>query len=220
MPQVALADYGDTGRLTMSNYAYPSALHFNITGHNNVGAGGFSASYDRNFSAPPAPTSFVAYCIDLAQTFNWNVGFTVTETNPLTLFGAVKGAVLDRLFTQRYQAADTPIETAAFQLAVWEVISEAPSSSFGTNALGTGSFRATGNTSGNNDDQAIAMANGWLNTLTGAAGGFKLTALVGANNQDQIMASPIPEPQAFAMLLAGLGLLGFVARRRTNVHVE
>jgi hypothetical protein len=28
--------------------------------------------------------------------------------------------------------------------------------------------------------------------------------------------APIPEPQTYALLLAGLGLLGFAARRRTR----
>lgn len=32
----------------------------------------------------------------------------------------------------------------------------------------------------------------------------------------QILVSPVPEPETFAMLLAGLGLLGFSARRRNN----
>ncbi|MCE7915537.1 MAG: PEP-CTERM sorting domain-containing protein [Nitrosomonas sp. PRO4] len=30
------------------------------------------------------------------------------------------------------------------------------------------------------------------------------------------MISSIPEPQTYAMFLAGLGLLGFIARRRIN----
>lgn len=38
--------------------------------------------------------------------------------------------------------------------------------------------------------------------------GFTITA------QDQLYISPVPEPETYAMLLAGLGLMGFVARRR------
>ena len=34
------------------------------------------------------------------------------------------------------------------------------------------------------------------------------------NAQDQLYITPIPEPETYAMLLAGLGLMGFVARRR------
>ena len=32
--------------------------------------------------------------------------------------------------------------------------------------------------------------------------------------QDMLYLTPIPEPETYAMLLAGLGLMGFVARRR------
>lgn len=34
------------------------------------------------------------------------------------------------------------------------------------------------------------------------------------NSQDQLYITPVPEPETYAMLLAGLGLMGFVARRR------
>jgi hypothetical protein len=38
----------------------------------------------------------------------------------------------------------------------------------------------------------------------------------GAAFNMQITAAPIPEPETYAMLLAGLGLLAFIARRRRN----
>lgn len=117
LPEVALGADGDQGSLTMSNYAY-GGMSFSIASAahtGNVGVGGFSASYDAN--GPAAPKSFVAYCLDLAQSFNWSSSFNVTETNPSV-------------------------------------------------------------------------------------------------NQDQMMATPVPEPQTYMMLLAGVGLMGFVARRR------
>ncbi len=208
VPQAALADFGDTGSLKMSSYAYPVALSFGITGHGSVGAGGFNASYDQAGQA--APKSFVAYCIDLAQTFSWNNAFTVTETNPLSLFGNFAVGALDRLYTQHYATATTPTMSAAFQLAVWEIISETSASSYAALGLGSGSFMAT---SGNST--ARATADNWLQALgAGSSGGYKLTALVGLNNQDQMLATPVPEPETYMMLLAGLGLMGFVASRR------
>lgn len=39
---------------------------------------------------------------------------------------------------------------------------------------------------------------------------------VGEGSGKYIPTSPIPEPETYAMLLAGLGLMGFVARRRKN----
>ena len=55
-----------------------------------------------------------------------------------------------------------------------------------------------------------------LNSLVSLPGGVVLTDATGINNHGQVAAigSLIPEPETYAMLLAGLGLLGFIARRR------
>jgi probable HAF family extracellular repeat protein len=54
-----------------------------------------------------------------------------------------------------------------------------------------------------------------LNSLVTVPGGAALTRAEGINNHGQVAAtsSIIPEPETYAMLLAGLGLLSFVARR-------
>ena len=55
-----------------------------------------------------------------------------------------------------------------------------------------------------------------LNSLVSLPGGVVLTEATGINNHGQVAAigATIPEPETYAMLLAGLGLLGFIARRR------
>ena len=220
LPQLA---FGQSGSLSMSSYAYPSALSFNLTDTSpvlnlgTVGAGGFNASFNANGALPPAPTSFVSYCVDLGQYFSFGSPFSVTATNPASMsaIGGVRTSVLNRLYTQHFAAADTRVESAAFQLAVWEILREDATTAFGANALGAGSFRVTAATSNTTlDSDAITMANTWLNTLTGLQGGYTLTVLASSTNQDQMMATPIPEPETYMMLLAGLGLMGFVARRR------
>jgi PEP-CTERM motif len=65
-----------------------------------------------------------------------------------------------------------------------------------------------------------------LQVLAGAtqlpAGVYKLTVsgtgITGANASygGNIVATPVPEPETLAMMLAGLGALGFLARRRQN----
>jgi hypothetical protein len=45
--------------------------------------------------------------------------------------------------------------------------------------------------------------------------GFKLNPAASASYAGNVSISPVPEPQTYAMLLAGLGLIGFSARRRT-----
>jgi probable HAF family extracellular repeat protein len=54
-----------------------------------------------------------------------------------------------------------------------------------------------------------------LNSLIDLPDGIVLTNAVGINNEGQIIAiaQVVPEPEAYAMLLAGLALIGFLARR-------
>jgi probable HAF family extracellular repeat protein len=62
----------------------------------------------------------------------------------------------------------------------------------------------------------VGMAD--LNSLVSLPGGGVLTEAQGINNLGQVAVIsspiPIPEPETYAMMLAGLGLLGFIARRR------
>jgi len=65
-----------------------------------------------------------------------------------------------------------------------------------------------------NGDQSFNQ----LVQFTGLAGSL-ITSLVFSSNQDafevaRFSTTPIPEPETYAMMLAGLGLMGFVARRR------
>jgi len=50
--------------------------------------------------------------------------------------------------------------------------------------------------------------------LLSVAGYAVDSARVSSYVGSEIVAAPVPEPESYAMLLAGLGLLGFVARRR------
>jgi hypothetical protein len=69
-------------------------------------------------------------------------------------------------------------------------------------------------------DSAIrAVANSWLDVVGGGSYQISQTLSVWRQNvagstQDLAVFAPIPEPQTYMMLLAGLGLMGFVARRR------
>jgi probable HAF family extracellular repeat protein len=57
-----------------------------------------------------------------------------------------------------------------------------------------------------------------LNSLVSPPGGFVLNEAVGINNLGQILAmSAAPEPETYAMLLAGLALLGFMMRGNRNL---
>jgi probable HAF family extracellular repeat protein len=60
-----------------------------------------------------------------------------------------------------------------------------------------------------------------LNSLPDVPAGFVITRALGINNAGQIIAvvdsiPPIPEPQSYALMLAGLGLIGFWAWRQKS----
>jgi len=63
-----------------------------------------------------------------------------------------------------------------------------------------------------------------LNSLVDLPQGVILSQAVDINNRGQVIAnantiSTIPKPEAYALLLAGLGLVGFIARRKKGeVH--
>jgi probable HAF family extracellular repeat protein len=66
-----------------------------------------------------------------------------------------------------------------------------------------------------------------LNSLVDLPNGVILTEGNGINNSGQVIAiaattiaATIPEPEAYALLLAGLGLVGFMARRKKMENLK
>lgn len=57
----------------------------------------------------------------------------------------------------------------------------------------------------------------WVLSATGDAYGSTMALSGDVGNPGRFLLAPVPEPETYAMLLAGLGLIGFVARRR-KVH--
>ncbi|MFZ2974792.1 MAG: PEP-CTERM sorting domain-containing protein [Ferribacterium limneticum] len=85
-------------------------------------------------------------------------------------------------------------------------------------------FDTTGNLAANDYDNGVVFQKTAVNS-TGTAAGINaayvdetvaVRAWVGSDNTLHIAAMPVPEPESYAMLLAGLGMIGFVARRRNE----
>ena len=53
-----------------------------------------------------------------------------------------------------------------------------------------------------------------LNSLVDLPQGVILTNAGDINNNGQVIAIGVPEPETYALLLAGLGLVGFMGRRK------
>jgi len=112
----------------------------------------------------------------------------------------------------------------AVQLAIWGLENEVSSS------VNSSIYNSYSNTTKNLANSLITDA---INATTGATpswsglgnvrvlnlytGYSSSTGLFTGNKQSQLYIAPIPEPEIYAMLAAGLGLMGVVARRRKRL---
>lgn len=130
--------------------------------------------------------------------------FRNTASNPLGIYG----------FTQNNSASHN-----AMQLAIWKLENEISStvntsvySSFTSNTLAQNLVNAAvaattgpGAWTGLGDVQVLNLYSSYSN------------GVFSGNSQSQLYLAPVPEPEIYAMMAAGLGLMGFVARRRKQV---
>ncbi|MBU1426823.1 MAG: PEP-CTERM sorting domain-containing protein [Gammaproteobacteria bacterium] len=185
------------------------------------GSGGFKTY---NLSTDPnKQNAFQSFCVDIFSSFSFAVRSNDTLL-PATIISPTVAADLGRLYTNHHAAIDSTYsgaaEESAFQLAVWEIVNEGAGEGSAYDLTG-GAFKASG-TGG-------ALAQIWLNELSVAsvsdyvANIWKVDSMVSGRGyaQDVVVFTPyapVPEPQTYAMMLVGLGLLGFSARRKKQNH--
>lgn len=145
-------------------------------------------------------SSFAAFCIEpLAG------NSVLAATYSVSSFSGAEATHLAALYQTSFSSSMNATQQAAFQLAVWEFTQEA--STFGTQ---TGTFRSTGPSAVTTlADSYVAAALGYTGTSS-----YKITKLTSADYQDLVVAAPVPEPESYALFLAGLGAIGLIARRR------
>lgn len=106
-------------------------------------------------------------------------------------------------------AQSTQANSTALQWAIWNVVYDTD------NTLSSGNFWITGN-SGNSS--ILSTANAMLANSANYGFRYNLDVLRNTSHQDQLITdgvrTPVPEPGTYALMLAGLSAVGFVARRR------
>lgn len=176
---------------------------------------------DRSGPSGPGLGRLTTYCVDVAEWVSYQS--RVYDVNELTEAPVAHGNAgmdqhkadaIGRLYTyangQQYGTSNN--FAAAFQIAVWEVVSDLDTA---TTALSVadGDFRAWNLNSGTIN---------FLDTLLGVAVddsisiSDRILALTNDGSQDQMFEVAVPLPTTGAMAAVGLAGAGFFGRRRRN----
>jgi hypothetical protein len=154
-------------------------------------------------SAGNAPVSYLSYCVDLLHPLGVPGTYTITSLASLWNYTPTKALNLTKLLANTN--ATTAEESAAVQLAVWEIVFDNSTSASG------GAFSMAGGTSAG----AVAQANLWLGQLGGwTTQGRTALLLYSDTNQSQVFLTPVPEAATWGMMIVGLGVVGASLRRR------
>jgi hypothetical protein len=158
-------------------------------------------------AAPAAPDSFVAWCAELTQTFNFGVTYQYEQTSGVSYFGATKATDLSRLFTAAQGFVVDRFTSAAMQAGIWEIIYEhGPSFSLTGGTFMGAPEEAAG-------QGAFDVVNGFLANLGTYGADARIDVLQNGDQQDFLVAT-IPEPETWMLLGMGLGVVGLLRRRR------
>ena len=198
------------GVVNLTGWTFGSGNTVNVTSPSHNGsAGGFTGSLT-GFGAPLDTASFQTYCVELTQSFNLPSGnmtgyFIVPGSGYAEFTLPSTPNRIGQLITYvnaNPTAVNTSAESTSLQLAIWNSIYDTDSTLLG------GSFK---DTSG-----FAAYANTLLANSASTVSNLSVYVLQNREKQDFLVTTPVPEPETYALMTAGLAAMAFVARRRAR----
>lgn len=171
-----------------------------------VGAPSYSG-HAGQFTGTLDGASFVTWCTEITQSFAFNTAYDYTVVDGVTAWGA-KANTIGQILTAYSGYVNNAAHSAVVQAAIWEVLYETS----GTYGFGTGTFKAT------SSDAATNTALGDIDwaSLSGVKSLVKVDQLYNRSHQNFLVTTPVPEPETYALMAAGLAGVSFVVRRRSR----
>jgi PEP-CTERM motif len=203
--------------IKITNYAFPvgsqtGTLHYAGSPFNNGGvrAGEFKLT-GTNLTTGSA-ASFLTYCVDIFHALTVPGTYTITPLS--TLFTGAKATNINKLLANTNPA--TADQSAAVQLAMWEIVNETGPIFNVNSGANQGAFWMTGGSSA----AARTLANNYLANLGSWSVSTTHTAqlLYSRTNQSQVFLTPVPEPGTWAMMVFGFMLVGATVRLRKPIY--
>ncbi len=215
LPAAAATEYVSIDAFSPGKLDFFFTFDDGTTTSTSSSAGRFAGTL--GLSSSGTNPSFETYCVSLRQSIpGWGVKFAVNRVafsaNPYASATHVQ-TLLNKLTWKMandggYAVTDATT-SAAMQLAVWEIVYDD-----GADVKAGGGFHLDGTLSGARL-AAANQANAWLAGLASSNHQYIAERLYNPIYQDQLVVT-VPEPETYAMFLAGLGLMGAVARRRAK----
>jgi hypothetical protein len=152
-------------------------------------------------------SSFLAFCLDPFQ-YSSTTASAYTKTTLDSFFSAATIEKISDLFNYNNTyatALSNNTAAGALQLALWETAND-------DGVLTSGGVRTN-----NNTNATLVGATQSLLTNSSSYNGpsnYTFTFYKSSSNQDFIVATPVPEPGTYGMMLIGVGLIGTIASRR------
>jgi len=202
---VSGASSGKTVNITDFTFSGPVAATITggpVAGVQSVAAGEFKGTLDG--------ASFNAYCAELDQSFNLGSTYSYDVRDPSTYFTPQKADALSRLFTATAGFVTDADTSGAMQAGIWEILYETG----GSFNVSGGSFKTAPAPNDAGAIVALAAINGILGNLGQYMANVQVDVLYNATAQNFVVVHEVPEPGTWALMFAGLGVVGAVAHRR------